>query len=64
MSLVHGGATFGLFSPCIYNFLCGMDASDLIAGIDEVPQQEIVQILKQVSIMVFSDYYEDGAIII
>ena len=54
MSLVHGGATFRLFSPCVYNFMCGMDAADLIAGIDEVPQEDIVQILKQVSMAYYN----------
>ena len=48
MSLVNGGASFKLFSPCVYNFLCGMDAADLIAGIDEVPDYGVRETLKQV----------------
>ena len=51
MSLVNGGASFRLFSPCVYNFLCGMDAADLIAGIDEVADSGIRETLKQVRII-------------
>ena len=53
MSLVNGGASFRLFSPwhCVYNFLCGMDAADLIAGIDEVADSGIRDTLKQVRII-------------
>ena len=49
MSLVNEGASFKLFSPCVYSFLRGMDAADLIAGIDEVPDCDLQEILKQVS---------------
>ena len=49
MALVHGGASFRLFSPCIYNYMSGMDASDLIASIDEVPQESVRLFLKQVN---------------
>ena len=48
MSLVNGGASFRLFNPCVYNFLCGMDAADLIAGINEVPDCGVRETLKQV----------------
>ena len=39
-----------LFSPCVFNFMTGVDAADLIAGTDEVPQSDIREILKQVNI--------------
>ena len=48
MSLVHGGASFKLFSPSIYNFMCGWEASYLIVGIDEVPNSQIREFLKKV----------------
>ena len=48
MALVHGGASFKLFSPSIYNFMCGMDASNLIAGVDEVPQCDVRETYKKV----------------
>ena len=48
MSLVHGGASFKLFSLSIYNFMCGWEASNLIVGIDEVPQCDIREILNKV----------------
>ena len=50
MSLVHGGAAFKLFSPTVYNFLSGSNAADLIAGISEVPDLCVREVLKQVSI--------------
>ena len=48
MSLVHGGGAFRLFSPTVFRFLCGMNAADLIAGVDEVPDSSIREVLKQV----------------
>lgn len=48
MSFVNEGASFRLFSPCVYNFMCGMDAADLIAEIDEVPDSRVRKTLKQV----------------
>lgn len=41
MSLVHGGTAFRLFSPTVFNFLSGLNAADLIAGISEVPDPSI-----------------------
>jgi hypothetical protein len=52
MSFVNGGTSFRLFSPCVYNFLCGMDAADLIAGIDEVPDCGVRETLKQVRFII------------
>ena len=43
MSLVNGGASFRLFNPCVYNLLCWMDAADLIAGINEVPDCGVLE---------------------
>ncbi len=48
MSLVYGGASFNIFSPCVYNFLCQMDAANLIADIDEVPNLDVRETLKKV----------------
>ena len=48
MSLVHGGGAFSIFCPTVYNFLCGMKPSDLIASVDEIPDSSIREILKQV----------------
>lgn len=48
MSLVHGGASFKIFSPTVFRFLSGKNAADLIASIDEVPDSAIKEILKQV----------------
>ena len=57
MSLVHRGASFRLFSPCVYNFLCGMDAADLIAGIEEVPECSVREVLKQVKSLSIREPY-------
>ena len=50
MSLVHGGAAFKLFSPCVYNFVwygcCRFDCRG--AGVDEVPQSDVREVPKQV----------------
>ena len=36
MSLVHGGASFALFSPTVFNFLCDQDAVKLQPKVEEV----------------------------
>lgn len=36
MSLVHGAGSFNVFCDSVYNFLCGMKPSDLIANSDEI----------------------------
>ncbi len=48
IALVHGGGAFNLFCPTVYNFLCGVKASELITSIDEVPDSEVREVLKKV----------------
>ena len=57
MSLIHGGGAFRLFGPTVFNFLCGMNPADLIAGISEVPDPSLREILKQVSLKGHLQYY-------
>ena len=51
MALVHGGASFRIFCPSVYHFLCGRSASDIIALIDEVPNPDTRAVLKDVIII-------------
>ena len=51
MSLVHGGGAFRLFGPTVFNFLCGSNPADLIAGVSEVPDPSVREFLKQVSLI-------------
>ncbi len=53
MSLVHGGGSFAILSSTVYNYICGMNPSDLIPNIDEVPD-ETRGILKQVTYRTFN----------
>lgn len=48
MALVHGGGGFNIFCSTVYNFLCGIKPSELIASPDEVPDASIRMLLKQV----------------
>ena len=50
MSLIYEGGAFRLFGPTVFNFLSGLNPADLIAGISEVPDSSIREILKQVSL--------------
>ena len=52
MALVHGGASFRLFGATVYNFLSGVQAADLIAGISEVPDVSIRTLLNKASLCV------------
>ena len=48
MSLVHGGAFFGIFGPTVFRCMTGKNPADLIAGINEVPDPHTREILQQV----------------
>ena len=50
MSLVHGGAAFRLFGPTVFNYLCGLNAADVIAGISEVPDPLVRESLQQANL--------------
>ena len=39
MSLLHGGSAIQLLSLSVYNFLSGMNPSDIIVAIEEVPDE-------------------------
>ena len=49
MALVHGGGSFQLFCPTVFKYLHGMEASKLIATIEEVPDMAVRDTLLRVS---------------
>ena len=49
MSLVHGGASFALFSPTVFNF-CGQDPAKLQPNVEEVADAASKNFLCKVSI--------------
>ena len=49
MSLVHGGAPIKVFTPSVYKVLCGRKASDIIVDVDEVADEELQLLLKEVA---------------
>lgn len=49
MALVHGGGSFLLFCPTVFKYLHGIEASNLIATIEEVPGQSVREALLEVS---------------
>ena len=50
MAVVHGRASFRLFGAAVYNYLSGVQAADLIAGISEVPDASVRALLTKASI--------------
>lgn len=48
MSLVHGGAPIKVFTPSVYKVLCGQKASDIIVDVDEVGDEDLKLLLKEV----------------
>lgn len=56
MALVHEGASFRIFYPCVYRFLCGRNACDLIASVNEVPDIHVQSFLKEVCKMLIHFY--------
>lgn len=48
MALVHGGGSFRLFSHTVFKYLHGMEASQLTATIEEVPDEEVRDTLLKV----------------
>ena len=57
MALVHGGASFRLFGATVYNFLSGLQAADLIAGISEVPDASVRGLLMKASLWVLGYFH-------
>ena len=58
ISLVHGGASFSLFSHTIFNFLCGQDAAKLHPKVEEVADAACKDLLYKVSIAIHVYVYK------
>ena len=48
MSVVQGGSGIHALNPSVYNYLCRTPVSDIIVGIDEVPDLEVRAMLAKV----------------
>lgn len=48
MGFVQGGGPMRLFGPSVYSYMCGMSPSDIIVGVDEVPDTSVQDVLKKV----------------
>lgn len=48
MALVHGGGSFQLFCHTVFKYLQGIEASKLIATIEEVPEKAVQDTLLEV----------------
>lgn len=48
MTLVYGGAAVRLLSPSVYNFMSGMDTSDIVVSLHEVTDEHIRDMLDKV----------------
>lgn len=48
MSFLRGGSSIRLFSPSVYNFLCGMNPCDIIVSKEQVPNKPIIDVLEKV----------------
>ena len=59
MSLIHGGASFSIFSHTIFNFLCGKHAAKLYPKIEEVADTTCKDLLCKVSIAIHVYVYKN-----
>lgn len=48
MSLVQRGAGCHILSISLYNYVTGMSLSDIIVGVDEVPDFAVKEIIQEV----------------
>lgn len=48
MFLVHGGSPVRILSPSVYGYMRGLKPCDIIVGIDEVPDDNVQDILNKV----------------
>ena len=48
MALVHGGGALQLLSPSVFNYMCGMNASDIIVELKEISDPFVRNILEKV----------------
>ena len=49
-SFVQGGSGLHIFSPSVFNYIRGMNVSDIFAGLDEVPKPDVRDIAQKVVI--------------
>ena len=59
MSLIHGGASFSIFSHTIFNFLCGKHAAKLYPKIEDVADTTCKDLLCKVSIAIHVYVYKN-----
>ena len=52
MAFIHGGAAIRIIGPSVFNYLSGIKPSDLIVGVDEVPDAGVRDILWKVHVHV------------
>lgn len=51
MCLVQGGTAIRLFCPSVFSFLCGMNPSDIVPQIEEIPDRKVQDIMNEVNIV-------------
>lgn len=49
-AFVQGGSGLHIFSPSVFNYVRGMNVSDIFASLDEVPKPDIREIAQKVVI--------------
>ena len=48
MALVHGGSAVNIMSKSVFNFMTGMKPLDIIVDINEIPEQDVREIVTKV----------------
>ena len=56
MGLIHGGGPMRLFCSSVFNFLCGINPTDIIASTDEVSDIDVREFLQEVGVLKFHNY--------
>ena len=50
MCLIQGGAAIRIFCPSVVSLLCGMNPSDIVPQIEEIPDKEVQDIMNKVKL--------------
>lgn len=46
--MMQGGSGYPFFAPCVFQYICGKELSEIMISRDEIPDQEIVSALQRV----------------
>ena len=55
MSLLEGGSGFPFLAPSIYQYVCGVNLSEIHSSLEEIPDAQLKLKLEEVRVCIFTE---------